>query len=477
MEHKRYGPIIIGGLIPGIVFLLVFSLLLFGGIDDDGCLPGAQQSAVTVDPSTVPTDPIAGYGHEQLVNAAYIIEAGYALNLSVRDQAIGVMTAMGEAGLRVIDYGDFVGPDSRGLFQQRDNGAWGSYEDRMDPFISATNFFRALMQIEDRDTLAPTIVAHRVQINADPYHYERYWPAAVQVVQGLAGVQTVGIGDTPAPSSRYQLGDVQWQTQIVADLVGPMFGIKTIGGYRESAIDPGGHPSGLALDFMIDDIPNGSDVGQRLADYLEANAATLGVDYIIWEQHWWSADNPEAGWRAMEDRGSISANHYDHVHLNIRADASPNVPTECTPGLPGTLSPDGWSAPSAGPVTSHYGLRKDPVTGGFTILHQGTDLLGGGAGGPIWAVQDGVVSNIFTDSYGGWGIDVDHGSGVMTRYKHMWPSGIHVVIGSRVAAGQHIADVGSSGWATGPHLHFEIHVNGSPVDPVPFMADVGVPLG
>jgi len=137
----------------------------------------------------VPDTTISGYGHDQLVNAAYVIQAGKDLNLSSRDQTIGVMTAMGESGLRVLNYGDAVGPDSRGLFQQRANGAWGSLSDRMDPYISATNFFKKLATITDRDSLAPTIAAHKVQVNADPYYYAKYWDAAVAVVEGLTGAK------------------------------------------------------------------------------------------------------------------------------------------------------------------------------------------------------------------------------------------------------------------------------------------------
>ena len=65
----------------------------------------------------------------------------------------------------------------------------------------------------------------------------------------------------------------------------------------------------------------------------------------------------------------------------------------------------------------------------------------------------------------------------MTRYKHMWASGVLVSAGDRVTAGQQIGRVGSSGWSTGPHLHFEVHVNGSPVDPEQFMSEVGITLG
>ena len=87
--------------------------------------------------------------------------------------------------------------------------------------------------------------------------------------------------------------------------------------YRESARDPNGHPSGLALDFMTNDIADGRATGDRLAQYLIDNADQLGVDYIIWWQQIWSADRADEGWRAMEDRGSATANHFDHVHISV----------------------------------------------------------------------------------------------------------------------------------------------------------------
>ncbi|MFC5382129.1 M23 family metallopeptidase [Aquipuribacter nitratireducens] len=142
---------------------------------------------MVLDPDGVPLGGVAGYDGEQLANAAAIVTAGGALGVPARAQLIAVMTAMGESGLRVLDYGDAVGPDSRGLFQQRDNGAWGSYADRMDPLISSTNFYRALLAVDGWESLPPTIAAHRTQRNADPYHYERYWAAAVEVVAALSG--------------------------------------------------------------------------------------------------------------------------------------------------------------------------------------------------------------------------------------------------------------------------------------------------
>jgi hypothetical protein len=150
--------------------------------------------AVRVDPAAVPAGPVAGWSGEQLVNAAAIVNAAADLGLDTCAQVVGVMTAMGESSLRVLDRGDAAGPDSRGLFQQRDNGAWGSYADRMDPATSATNFFRALQEVPDWRSLPPTIAAHRTQRNADPDHYARWWDDAVAVVGALAGRPVLGAG-------------------------------------------------------------------------------------------------------------------------------------------------------------------------------------------------------------------------------------------------------------------------------------------
>ena len=479
MSQQRTNTLIIVALVPVLGLGLVFSILLLGGEEEDPCAPNGSQSAVSIDPDSVPEGPIAGYGHEQLVNAAYIMQAAHQLGLSVRDQTIGVMTAMGESDLVVLDQGDAVGPDSRGLFQQRDDGAWGTYEERMDPFTSATSFFQALMKVEDRDTLEPTLAAHRVQRNADPYHFATYWPAAVEVVQGLSGVQTISIQETPQTSTQYTYGDVQPQTAAVADRVGPMFGIKTIGGYRPGPdrYDPNGHPAGLALDMMIDDIPDGKATGDRLAKYLQDNAEALGVDYIIWYQRVWVSSRAEQGWRLMEDRGSITQNHMDHVHVNIKPDATITAtPAECAPTTRGEVNMQGWANPGAGPITSVYGMRVNPVTGIYR-LHSGTDLGGGGCDGPIWAAQTGTV--IFTgfDTQGNGTITIDHGGDVQTSYLHMYSSGILVGEGDRVTAGQQIGKVGSSGNSTGCHLHFEVHVEGSPIDPQDFMPTVGITLG
>ena len=155
----------------------------------------AAEPAVRIDPAAVPDGPVAGYTGEQLANAAAIVNAAEALGMDTCAQVVGVMTAMGESSLLVLDRGDAAGPDSRGLFQQRDNGAWGSYADRMDPTTSATNFFLALQEVPGWQALPPTIAAHRTQRNADPDHYARYWDDAVEVVSALAGRRVLDPGD------------------------------------------------------------------------------------------------------------------------------------------------------------------------------------------------------------------------------------------------------------------------------------------
>lgn len=199
--------------LPATFFGLIFSIvLLFGSSTaaDASCEP----AAASVDGKNLPKT-VAGYSGEQLVNAALIVNAGKALKLPLKGQIIAVMTAMGESGLKVLDRGDAVGSDSRGPFQQRDNGDWGSYEDRMNPTISASNFAKALQKVDSWERLEPTLAAHRAQRNADPYHYERHWSAAVEVVTAVADttVTPEAIGDCALPGASGAGDDLPWKNR------------------------------------------------------------------------------------------------------------------------------------------------------------------------------------------------------------------------------------------------------------------------
>ncbi|YCQ22762.1 CHAP domain-containing protein (plasmid) [Arthrobacter sp. Z1-9] len=195
-------------LLPTMLFGLIFSILLLFKSEK----PAVASCGPTV--SIVLDEDIRGDGYsaEQLKNAAAIMNAGRTLNVQAKGLIIAVMVSLGESGLRVLDYGDGPGPDSRGLFQQRDNGAWGSYADRMDPTISATNFIKALQKVEGWELLEPTIAGNKVQRNADPYHYQKYWPEAVKLVQALSdGKFSLEGSDCAIPGQSGAGDDYPWK--------------------------------------------------------------------------------------------------------------------------------------------------------------------------------------------------------------------------------------------------------------------------
>jgi murein DD-endopeptidase MepM/ murein hydrolase activator NlpD len=117
------------------------------------------------------------------------------------------------------------------------------------------------------------------------------------------------------------------------------------------------------------------------------------------------------------------------------------------------------------PITSPYGYRIHPIYG-TSILHTGIDY-GADEGTPIRAAADGVV--VSAGWYGGYGnaTIIDHGGGIATLYGHQ--SSMAVSAGQKVTQGQTIGRVGCTGNCTGPHVHFEVRVNGDPVDPAGYI--------
>lgn len=122
-----------------------------------------------------------------------------------------------------------------------------------------------------------------------------------------------------------------------------------------------------------------------------------------------------------------------------------------------------FSWPVVGTITSPFGWRSNPFGGG-PEFHQGLDI-GAPMGTTVTAAAAGTV--IMAQWYGGYGnyILIDHGGGYSTGYGHL--SAMYVSSGQKVARGQAIGAVGSTGQSTGPHLHFEVRIAGKPVDPAP----------
>jgi murein DD-endopeptidase MepM/ murein hydrolase activator NlpD len=120
-------------------------------------------------------------------------------------------------------------------------------------------------------------------------------------------------------------------------------------------------------------------------------------------------------------------------------------------------------------ITSRFGMRLHPLLG-YTREHQGVDF-GAPAGAEVLAAADGVIEQArWAGGYGRW-IEVRHTGGLETGYAHLsaWAPGLHV--GEAIRRGQVIGYVGSSGLATGPHLHFEVRRDGRPVDPARMHGD------
>ncbi|MDH6423565.1 M23 family metallopeptidase [Aurantimicrobium minutum] len=148
-----------------------------------------------------------------------------------------------------------------------------------------------------------------------------------------------------------------------------------------------------------------------------------------------------------------------------------------------SVSGAGWTHPVPnGYISSTWGPRDNfyiPGVGWTGSFHNATDLAAP-CGSPIYAASGGRVTYAGAIGGGyGYMVEINHGGGIRTRYGHVTPDGFEVGYGDTVAPGQMIARVGATGLATGCHVHFEVHdspaFNG--IDPEPFMADRGAPLG
>ena len=117
-------------------------------------------------------------------------------------------------------------------------------------------------------------------------------------------------------ASKSENAGLQPQTAAFKEEIANLFGITSFSGYRPG--DSGDHGKGLAIDFMV---PVSSALGDQIADYAIQNMASRGISYIIWKQRFYapypSKYGPAYTWNPMPDRGSVTENHYDHVHVSM----------------------------------------------------------------------------------------------------------------------------------------------------------------
>ena len=355
MKGRTLGFMACAALLAGVSSCGALTLLVGGAGSTPAaaaCGPPAASGAPAVLRTGAVPARVGAWSGDQITNAAQIVKAGRDLNVPVRGQTIAVMTAMGESSLRVLDRGDRAGPDSRGLFQQRANGAWGSYEDRMDPYRSSTNFYRALLQVDGWQTMAPTLAAHATQHNADPWHYEPWWNDAVAVMTALTGISDLGAvlpagGDVPcAPATGLGGGGAGTDPQDCSVIPDPTTrrGCLTpraanvaqqlaAQGWRLSCWDQhawnptSDHPKGRACDVFPGQggvLPSPSEKarGDALAADLRAHASDLGIHYVIWYGRIWSVERSDEGWRPYNGAGiynpsDVTGGHYDHLHVSV----------------------------------------------------------------------------------------------------------------------------------------------------------------
>ena len=175
------------------------------------------------------------------------------------------------------------------------------------------------------------------------------------------------------------------------------------------------------------------------------------------EQHTPTTADLSEALEMIEERLSTRRSSIDLLAETMRREF-PGAASYASDSSPHT-TPSIW--PAAGYVSSPYGLRFDG-----TEFHQGIDIAAD-MGAPIVATADGVVTAAGWN--GGYGnmVDVDHGGGIVTRYGHA--SALAVTVGQQVRRGEVIAYVGSTGRSTGPHVHYEVRVNGAPVNPAGYL--------
>lgn len=158
------------------------------------------------------------------------------------------------------------------------------------------------------------------------------------------------------------------------------------------------------------------------------------------------------------------------------AGASINTSTETVNDAPPAVTGE-WGYPLAGGYSKGRGFGYNPVNGCSycSTDHQGYDMAQG-CGATVYAAGPGEV--ITAGTYQGYGntVRIDHGDGIVTLYGHMQWDSLRVSVGQQVTAGTPLGAEGNTGKSFGCHLHFELRKSGTPVDPQPFMAALGLPL-
>jgi len=383
---------------------------------------------------------------------------------------------------------DAVGRDhgSVNAFQQQFPG-WGTIAELMNPPTAARKFYQALLRVPGWPSMPVTVAAQTVQSSQFPGAYADHETLARQLYTRLAGAAATAGNLAAAPCSSGAPMSCPATGLPVEDGLTPdalrvlrcvqqTFGDHSYLGVGERSNNPtSDHPVGRAVDVRTAgwDTPTGNAHGTAVATWVTEHAAALGVTYVIWAAQIWTADTAAARWQPYTHPSGGSGPtlaHRDHVHTSVHGNAGTDVAA-------GAVSATGWSLPldpGTYTLTSGYGPRPSP-TGGSGAFHAGLDFAAP-TGTPIRAAVDGIVTYAGFTS-GGFGnlVIIQTAPNVLTYYAHQ--SALTVATGAQVTAGQVIGAVGTTGDSTGPHLHFEVRIDGKTVDPLPYLRQQGLDPG
>jgi murein DD-endopeptidase MepM/ murein hydrolase activator NlpD len=204
----------------------------------------------------------------------------------------------------------------------------------------------------------------------------------------------------------------------------------------------------MSLTPDLDQLRHGPDAQARASKALES---------VLWRQ---LLKNVKVGLTGTDAGAGFAADTF----AQVIADAVSGS-TGVLPGMPGAMA----QAPAPALMSSGFGPRSDPFTG-KAAFHGGVDLAAP-EGSPIYAARGGTV--VGAGARGGYGqaVEIAHDDGTRAVYAHA--STLEVTAGQRVEAGARLGEVGQTGRATGPHLHFEVRAGGRPVDPLRALKSYG----
>jgi peptidase M23-like protein len=427
---------------------------------------------------------------EQVHNAIVIAQVAHELNVPRRGLEIAIAAAIQESKLINLAGGD---ADSAGLFQQRPSQGWGTWAQVTDPRLAAEAFFgraehttnTGLLDVPGWQAMPLTVAAQTVQGSAYPDAYAPWEPVAADITDLLGGdlpdldtaTSMVGVdceqseaGTCPPTGSPAERG-LTADARLVLRSVDARFGSHTYLGVGERSANPDSdHPSGRAVDIMIDDWLHraGVDHGTAVAQWVRDHARELGVTYVIWRARIWSAG--DQGWRPYQHPSEASdptSLHLDHVHVSVEGTSGTGA-CAAAPGQVVYPVPDRYIGTDA--------HNWHDTGSAWSQWHTGTDFSVP-CGTPVLAAHAGTVEIDTTQTWAGPAlVKVTTGPDSLTTwYAHLQT--VTVSRGQHVSAGQVIGAAGEEGNTSGCHLHVEVHTQGGDiygpdnVDPSAWLAE------